>query len=112
MYEAIVFLPLLGAIIAGAITLVGARNRLARENPPPPHNDHAAPLVHEAHAHAAPHPEDAHAELPHSSHEDHAHDDHASAPASAGSPATGLITTSLLLISWILSCYAFHVAGV
>jgi len=28
MYGAIVFLPLLGAIIAGAIALVGARNRL------------------------------------------------------------------------------------
>ena len=48
MYEAIVFLPLLGAIIAGAITLVGARNRLPGEDPPPPHHDHAAPLVPEA----------------------------------------------------------------
>ena len=39
MYEAIVFLPLLGAVIAGAITLVGARNRLPGEDPPPPHDD-------------------------------------------------------------------------
>ena len=45
MYEAIVFLPLLGAIIAGAITLVGARNRLPGEDPRPPHHDHAVPLV-------------------------------------------------------------------
>ena len=111
MYEAIVFLPLLGAIIAGAITLVGARNRLPGENPPPPHDDHAAPLVHEAHAHAAPSPGDAHAELAHSSHEDHAHDDHASAPPSAGSRAAELITTTLLFISWILSCYAFYEVG-
>jgi NADH-quinone oxidoreductase subunit L len=111
MYEAIVFLPLLGAIIAGAITLVGARNRLPGENPPPPHDDHAAPLVHEAHAHAAPSPGDAHAELAHSSHEDHAHDDHAIAPPSAGSRAAELITTTLLFISWILSCYAFYEVG-
>ena len=42
MYEAIVFLPLLGAVIAGAIALIGARNRLPGEDPPPP-DDHAAP---------------------------------------------------------------------
>src|SRR3984957_10442552 len=111
MYEAIVFLPLLGAILAGAITLVGARNRLPGENPPPPHDDHAAPLVHEAHAHAAPDPEDAHAEIAHSTHEDHAHDDHASEPPSAGSRAAEVITTTLLFISWILSCYAFYEVG-
>ena len=35
MYLAIVFLPLLGAVIAGSITLVGARNRLPGEDPPP-----------------------------------------------------------------------------
>ena len=47
MYLAIVFLPLLGAVIAGVITLVGARNRLPGEDPPPPHDDHAATLVRE-----------------------------------------------------------------
>ena len=103
MYEAIVFLPLLGAIIAGAITLVGARNRLPGEDPPPPHHDHAAPLVPEAHA---AHPQDAHAEAAHSS-----DDEHASAPPSAGSQAAELITTTLLFISWILSCYAFYEVG-
>ena len=36
MYEAIVVLPLLGAIIAGAIALFGARNRYPGEDPPPP----------------------------------------------------------------------------
>ena len=36
MYVAIVFLPLLGAIIAGAIALIGARNRLPGADPPPP----------------------------------------------------------------------------
>jgi NADH-quinone oxidoreductase subunit L len=53
MYLAIVFLPLLGAVIAGMITLVGARNRLPGEDPPPPHDDHAAPLVPEGHGHGA-----------------------------------------------------------
>src|SRR3984957_3358197 len=103
MYEAIVFLPLLGAIIAGAITLVGARNRLPGKDPPPPHHDHAAPLVPEAHA---AHPQDAHAEAAHSS-----DDEHAIAPPSAGSRAAELITTTLLFISWILSCYAFYEVG-
>jgi NADH-quinone oxidoreductase subunit L len=106
MYEAIVFLPLLGAIIAGAITLIGARNRLPGEDPPPPHPDHAAPHVPEAHANAAPHPQDAHAEIAHSSDEVRA-----SAPPSAGSQAAELITTTLLFISWILSCYAFYEVG-
>src|SRR6185312_10388788 len=106
MYEAIVFLPLLGAIIAGAITLVGARNRLPGEDPPPPHHDHAAPSVPEAHLRAAQHPQEAHAELTHSSAEEHT-----SAPPSAGSQAAELITTTLLFISWILSCYAFYEVG-
>src|ERR1700739_2261590 len=103
MYEAIVFLPLLGAIIAGAITLVGARNRLTGEEPPPPHHDHVAPLVPEDHIRGAPHLQDAHAEIAHSSHEDHA-----SVPPSAGSQAAELITTTLLFISWVLSCYALY----
>ena len=64
MYEAIVALPLIGAIIAGVITLVGARNRFPGANPPPPHDDHAAPLVPEDHARAAPSPCTAHAVSP------------------------------------------------
>jgi NADH-quinone oxidoreductase subunit L len=106
MYEAIVFLPLLGAIIAGAITLVGARNRLPGEDPPPPHADHGTPLVPEAHSHAAPHAQDAHPNIAHS-----ADDEHAGATPVAGSQAAELITTTLLFISWILSCYAFYEVG-
>jgi NADH-quinone oxidoreductase subunit L len=106
MYEAIVFLPLLGAIIAGAITLVGARNRLPGEDPPPPHADHGTPLVPEAHSHAAPYPQDAHADTAHSS-----DDEHAGATPVAGSQAAELVTTTLLFISWILSCYAFYEVG-
>ena len=35
MYQAIVFLPLLGAILAGLIALAGARARWPGESPPP-----------------------------------------------------------------------------
>jgi len=106
MYLAIVFLPFLGAVIAGVITLVGARNRLPGEDPPPPHDDHAAPLVPEDHAAAAPALQSAHADIDHSTHET----DESGAP-SAGSQMAELITTTLLAISWVLSCYAFYDVG-
>ncbi len=41
MYEAIVLLPLIGAIVAGAIALFGARNRFPGADPGPAHDDHA-----------------------------------------------------------------------
>ncbi|MGA2311908.1 MAG: NADH-quinone oxidoreductase subunit L [Xanthobacteraceae bacterium] len=97
MYVAIVVLPLLGAIIAGVIALVGARNRHPGADPSPPHDDHAAPLVPEDPAHGAPLPESAHTEL---------------AEPAAGSQAAELITTTLLAISWVLSCFAFVDAGI
>jgi NADH-quinone oxidoreductase subunit L len=106
MYLAIVFLPLLGAVIAGVITLVGARNRLPGEDPPPPHDDHAATLVPEGHAHGAPAPQSEHAAIDHSSHETHG-----AAEPIAGSQAAELISTTLLAISWVLSCYAFYDVG-
>jgi NADH-quinone oxidoreductase subunit L len=108
MYEAIVFLPLLGAVIAGAIALVGARNRLPGRNPPPPHDDHATSLVPE-HVHADAPPQSAHAQVAHA--QDAHADDHGSAEPSAGSRAAEVITTTLLAISWILSCYAFYDVG-
>jgi len=107
MYLAIVFLPLLGAVIAGLITLVGARNRLPGQDPPPPHDGHAAPLVPEGFARGAPRPQDAHAEIAHSSVEQH----EPAEPSASGSPAAELITTTLLAISWVLSCYAFYDVG-
>src|SRR6202050_1448721 len=102
MYEAIVFLPLLGAIIAGAISLIGASHRHPGEDPPP-HDDHAAPLVPE---HRAPIPETAHAQLDHSSSDN----DEIAAP-DAGSRTAELITTTFLGISWLLSCIAFFEVG-
>jgi NADH-quinone oxidoreductase subunit L len=106
MYEAIVFLSLLGAIIAGAISLIGASHRHPGENPPPPHDDHAAPLVPEHEAHGALIAEDAHAEIGHSSAQEHE-----TARSDAGSQAAELITTTFLGISWVLSCFAFVDVG-
>jgi len=106
MYLAIVFLPLLGAVIAGVITLIGARNRLPGEDPPPPHDDHAAPLVPEHPVAGASAMQSAHADSDHPS-----PDEHETTAPTAGSQAAELITTTLLFISWALSCYAFYDVG-
>jgi len=106
MYEAIVALPLIGAIIAGAISLFGARNRFPGESPPPPHDDHAAAPVNESNPHGAPLPHEAHAVVG-ASHSD----EHASEPAAVGSRAAELITTTLLIISCVLSWYAAYDVG-
>jgi NADH-quinone oxidoreductase subunit L len=106
MYLAIVFLPLLGAVIAGAIALIGASSRHPGANPPPPHDDHAAPLAPEDHPHAAPSSQGAHAEIAHASHEEAE-----SGPSSPGSQPAELITTALLGISLVLSWIAFVDVG-
>ncbi|MGA2894533.1 MAG: NADH-quinone oxidoreductase subunit L [Xanthobacteraceae bacterium] len=106
MYEAIVVLPLLGAIIAGAIALIGARNRYPGENPPPPHDDHAAPLVPEDHRHAAPSPDTAHA-VAGSVHAEETSQE----PSAAGSLLAELVTSTFLVISCVLSWYAFFDVG-
>src|SRR5881394_2356385 len=87
MVQAIVFLPLLGAILAGLIAIFGAHAR----NPSGDevkHHDHG----HGEHGHAA------------DAHDDHGHDDHhVSEPPAQGSRAAELITTGLLMISAALS---------
>ena len=106
MYQAIVFLPLVGAILAGLIALAGARARYPSGMPAPAghdhgadHHDHAA-HDHGSHDHGAP------------GHGDHGHDGHhPSEPAAAGSRAAELITTSLLFVSMILSWIAFVSVG-
>ena len=108
MYEAIVVLPLLGAIIAGAIALFGARNRFPGENPPPPHDDHAAPPVAEDHPHAAPSPD-----APHAASSDtpwRGASEGTSRPP-PGSLAAELITSTFLVISCVLSWFAFFDVG-
>ena len=83
MIQAIVFLPLIGALIAGAVALYGAHAR----NPSGDEMDHAHGHGHDdhgaAHAHAA---HDDHG------HNDHGHDDHGPVePPAAGSRAAEVL---------------------
>jgi NADH-quinone oxidoreductase subunit L len=96
MYQAIVFLPLFGAILAGLIALAVARARWPGEGPPPGDEEGAHAVPHSAHAHA-------------DGHDVHGHDAHE--PAAGGSRTAELITTTLLLISMILSWIAFVQVG-
>ena len=99
MYQAIVFLPLLGCILAGLISLAGARARFPGGSP----SDHAHGHDHGASAHGAhEHAHDAHG------HDDHGHGHE---PAAAGSRFAELITTTLLFISMLLSWLAFAKVG-
>ncbi|MBR0752485.1 NADH-quinone oxidoreductase subunit L [Bradyrhizobium jicamae] len=101
MVQAIVFLPLLGAILAGIISLVGAHAR----NPSGDTVDHHDDAHGDAHAHAAAAHDD-------HGHDDHGHDDHhVSEPAAAGSRAAELITTGLLFVSAALSWYTLVQVG-
>src|SRR5581483_2679930 len=96
MYQAIVFLPLLGAILAGAIALWGAVNRFPGAEPD---DGHHAP----AHGHAG------HAAAHDAQHG--AHDHGPAEPAAEGSRAAELITTSFLFIAMVLSWIAFANVG-
>src|SRR5499433_2052269 len=102
MYQAVVFLPLLGAILAGVIALVGARARFPGKGPVagaegttadhgPHHGElgvHGGTVIHS------------------SDHEEETHE-----PAAAGSQTVELTTTTLLMISMILSWIAFVDVG-
>lgn len=109
MIQAIVFLPLLGALIAAVIALVGAHARNPSGDTVEHHDDHGRG---HAHGHAAPVGGDA-AVIHHSHHEPdahghdaHGHDDHAHGevePAAVGSRLAEVVTTTLLLISCALS---------
>jgi NADH-quinone oxidoreductase subunit L len=99
MIQAIVFLPLLGAILAGIIAVVGAHRRCPSGDVVEHHDD----------AHG-----DAHASHAHDDHgaDDHGHDDHhVSEPPAAGSRAAELITTGLLFVSAALSWFTFVDVG-
>ncbi|MDP3693789.1 MAG: NADH-quinone oxidoreductase subunit L, partial [Bradyrhizobium sp.] len=97
MIQAIVFLPLIGAILAGLIAIFGAHARNPSGDAVEHHHD-----GHGAHSHS--HASDAQGDH---GHDDHAHDDHhAAEPPAAGSRAAELITTGLLLVSAALSWVA------
>src|ERR1700737_2485934 len=109
MIQAIVFLPLIGAILAGLISIVGAHARNPSGDVVEHHDDahgHGAVPVNEAAGviHASSRQPDGH--------DDHGHDDHAVVePPAAGSRAAELITTGLLLVSAALSWFALVDVG-
>jgi len=112
MYQAIVFLPLLGAILAGVIALAGARARFPGESPPPGVDDtatdhavhhhepsvHGGAAIHHSHDEPLGHGDDGHSHAP-------------AEPAAAGSRIAELITTTLLMVSMVLSWIAFVQVG-
>ena len=106
MYYAIVFLPLLGAIIAGLIALFGASARHPGGSPAPGAEDHAGPAVPE-HAHAAP---SAHGDQA-VAHDTHAEDHPPARPAAAGSLFAELVTTGFLFFAMLLAWIAFALIG-
>jgi NADH-quinone oxidoreductase subunit L len=101
MYQLIVFLPLVGFLIAGAISLWGAAATVPA--PAGGHDHHG----HDHHAHDV-HDEGAATE----SADHHAHDDHhAVEPAAPGSAIAEYVTTALLMVSAVLSWVAFVSVG-
>src|ERR1700694_3163521 len=105
MYQAIVLLPLLGAVVAGAIALWGAYLRYPGADPAPGAEDHAPPPVLEDRPRAAPSPGTS-SVIRHSTTEPEQH-----APPAEGSRAAEIITTGLLFVSWGLSLIAFYAGG-
>src|SRR6202451_3086977 len=109
MIQAIVFLPLIGAILAGLISIFGAHARNPSGDTVEHHDDahgHAmVPVTEDAGAiHASSHEPDAH--------DDRGHDDHSAVePPAAGSRAAELITTGLLLAAAALSWLALIDVG-
>jgi NADH-quinone oxidoreductase subunit L len=105
MYYAIVFLPLVGAVVAALITLAGARARHPGGSSMPGVKNHAG-AVDESHTRAAPALETEHAMLRPS---------HAEAPpaepAALGSRPAELVTTVLLFASMLLAWLAFVDVG-
>jgi NADH-quinone oxidoreductase subunit L len=109
MIQAIVFLPLLGAILAGAISIYGAHARNPSGDTVEHHDN--------GHGHVTTAIEED-AGVIHASHDepgasgDHGHDDHQAAePPAAGSRAAELITTGLLFVSCALSWFALVDVG-
>lgn len=104
MYSAIVFLPLLGAILAGVIALAGSYKAAMVGAP-------KEGLV-DAHGHHDAHGHDHHHDDGHGhGHDDHGHGNHDHHAAAPGSRPAELITTGLLLVSAVLSWIAFLTIG-
>src|SRR5207247_4963274 len=106
MYETIVLLPLLGAVIGGLIALAGARARHPGGSPAPAAEDHARGPVDESRPRAAPSPRESHAVLRAS----HAEPERLEQAAIGSRPAE-LVTTVFLFASMLLSWFAFVDVG-
>ena len=102
MYQAIVFLPLLGAILAGIIAIAGARARSPAKRRLPARRRTSRDSAH----HGGPSAHGDAAVIHSSRHEASSHE-----PAAAGSRIVELITTTLLMVSMILSWIAFVDVG-
>src|SRR5262245_3461368 len=105
MYYAIVFLPLLGAVIAALIALTGARARYPGGPPDAAGGSHAHGPVDESPIHGAPSAFDAHAARAPS------HGETQAQQAAAGSRPAELVTTVFLFASMLLSWFAFADVG-
>ena len=106
MYQAIVFLPLLGCIIAGLVALAGAHLRFPGQDPAPGAEDSA----HDHGPHAgggAPRVAGDHAVIHASSHEPAEH-----VPPAMGSRFSEVVTTAFLLIAMLLSWFALYRVGI
>jgi NADH-quinone oxidoreductase subunit L len=108
MYQAIVFLPLLGSILAALIALAGAHARHPGGPPPEGAEDHIVGQTPE-HPHGAPSTAGGSATIHPSGGEPDAHG--ATVTPAAGSRSAELITTTLLFISMVLSWIAFAQVG-
>ncbi len=93
MYSAIVFLPLLGAIIAGLIAIVGAHR--AHPGGDAGEHDHGHGATHAAHAHGA----------------DDDHGGHGHHEAALGARPAEIITSGFLIVAAILAWIAFFTVG-
>ena len=105
MYQAIVFLPLLGAVLAGIIALAGAHARYPGGPPPQGAEDHIVGQTAEP-PHGMPSGRPGAAAI-HASDAEAEHQE----PAAAGSRSAELITTTFLFISMLLSWIAFVRVG-
>src|SRR6516162_4787415 len=101
MYQAIVFLPLLGAVLAGVMALAVAHARYPGGPPPQGAEDHIVGQTAEP-PHGMPSGRPGAAAI-HASDAEAEHQE----PAAAGSRSAELITTTFLFISMLLSWIAF-----
>jgi NADH-quinone oxidoreductase subunit L len=106
MYQAIVFLPLLGAIIAALIALAGAHARHPGATSATGAEDHAQGPVDESRARGAPSPHEVHTALLPSPTEPETHQ-----PPAGGSRFAEIVTTVFLFASMLLSWFAFVDVG-